>query len=302
MATVGDRQSRLVSAVDSVASLPMTVKDVLDLSYHPATNAEQLAEAISRDPVLSAKILQVVNSSFFAFFARVTDIQSAVVRLGMKNVRNITLSMSVAKLYTSPVDSDGYSRPNVWRHSVAVGILNELLTSICAPEEKDLTGEALLTGLVHDIGIILEDQYEQERFTELPAMASSLKEPLYTIERNSLGFDHQSLGSAVLAKWRFPPRICAAIGQHHGVNSLKGDLLAQMTAMSELLATAKRAGYCDVPAVPKDLFGALARRLGLKAEGIHRIKSAFDERYSELSQIFDIDVASPSHSTRHHVN
>ena len=298
--TPASRLEQLVSVIDRAAALPMTVKEVLDISYDPKSDAQALAGAISKDPVLSSKLLQVANSSFFAFLWKAADIRTAVVRLGVKGVRNVTLALGVAKLYSSPVDSDGYSRPGVWRHSVAVGMINELLCGVVrAREAKELAGQALLAGLVHDIGIILVDQYVSKRFEPLPALAASLSEPLYRVEKPELDFDHQELGALVLLKWRFPARIASAVGAHHGRASLEsGDLLAQMTAMSEFLATAKKAGYCDAPRIQKDLFMGLSKRMGLDADGIAMIKGTFDQKYAEALAIFDVTGAAPTHSKR----
>ena len=166
----------LIARVGEVLTLPMIVETIINLTHNPNVNAGHLAEAISKDPVLAAKILRTANSSFFGFMSRTTNISSAVVRLGVKQVRSVALALSVSKLFSGEPGKEGYSRANLWAHSVAVGTMNELMTVICPLQEvRQTTGEALLAGLVHDIGIIVEDQYLARKFTEAPAMALAHK-------------------------------------------------------------------------------------------------------------------------------
>ncbi len=282
----------LVREIGEAASLPMVVYEILRVCDDPRSDARALAAAVATDPVLAAKLVRMANSAFFGLVHKTADIRSAVVRLGLKNVRNAALGLSVSKLFESPVDSDGYSRPNVWKHSVAVATLNELLAGASKVSAvRALAPEALLVGLVHDIGVILEDQYAPARFSDLPALAWKLREPLHKVEKDDLGFDHQDLGRAVLIKWRFPQRLAEAVGSHHRPGPSPADTLAAITAVGEMLAAAKKVGYYDVPRIDKDLFGTLARRLGLGVREIGAVGRSFDARLAQALEVFAVGAA-----------
>jgi len=280
----------IVERISDAETLPVIVTEIVRVTNDPRSDADTLAEAVAKDPALSAKIIRTVNTSFFGFLVKAKDVQAAVVRLGMGKVRDIALGLGVSKLFSGPTDVDGYSRVNVWKHSVAVGILNEILVeTLPSSQARQLSGEALLAGLVHDLGIILLDQYSHKRYDPLPALAQSLKEPLYRVERDEYGFDHAQLGAAVLKHWRFPDDIVAAVAMHHEQGPGEDHLLSTITAMSEVLATAKEVGYCDMLVISKKRFAHLAEKLHVKTETMAAVRDHFDARVKEGLEIFSVE-------------
>lgn len=283
----------LVREIDEAASLPAVIYEVMRVCDDPRSDAKKLAAAVAADPVLAAKLVRMSNSAFFGLVHKTSDLRSAVVRLGLKNVRNAAMGMTVAQFFDSQVESDGYSRPNVWKHSVAVATLNELLAGASkVATVRQMAPEAMLVGLVHDIGVILEDQYAPTRFSDLPALAWKLREPLHKVEKDDLGFDHQDLGRAVLKKWRFPERLTKAVGSHHRPGRGPENELASITAVGEMLAAAKKIGYYDVPRIDKDLFGTLAKRLGLGVREIGEVRKKFEVRLPQALEVFGAAAAS----------
>jgi HD-like signal output (HDOD) protein len=286
------RAVELVNKVSEVMTLPVVVRQVIDLTHDPKANAPKIAEAISKDPVMAAKILRTSNSSLFGFLSKTTDIGSAVVRLGVKQVRSVAVALSVGKMFNDAAGKDGYSAINVWKHSVAVGTMNESLTSVCSePGVRALSGEALLAGLIHDIGIIVQAQYLPKKFPEVPPLAFALKESLAKIEEQTFGWNHAEVGGLVLKKWKFNDETVKAVSLHHGGPGLKDSLLGSMTAMSEILTARSNIGYADVHAerINMDLFGELQRRLGLMGPAMMKLKDVFTERVQEALEVFALE-------------
>jgi putative nucleotidyltransferase with HDIG domain len=283
----GNRAEALIARVGEVMTLPTVVKQVIELTHHPATNSQMLAAAIGNDPVLAAKILRTANSSFFGFSSKTADIGSAVTRLGMKQVSSVALATGVGKMFGGAADKDGYSRPNLWKHSVAVGTMNEVIASICpVPGIRQTAGTALLAGLVHDIGIIVEDQYLPNKWAQVPSTAFMLKESLPPIETQQFGFNHTEVGSGLLHRWKFADEVVAAVVGHHRPKA-DSSLLCVMTAMSELLVARAAVGYCDCnPARESaDTFALLQKRLSMMGTVGVQVHDAFLARISETLEI-----------------
>ena len=283
----GNRAEALIARVGEVMTLPTVVKQVIDLTNHPATNSKMLAEAIGNDPVLAAKVLRTANSSFFGFSSKTVDIGSAVTRLGLKQVRSVALATGVGKMFGGAADKDGYSRPNLWKHSVAVGTMNEVLASICSVQGiRQTAGTALLAGLVHDIGIIVEDQYLPNKWAQVPSSAFMLKESLPAIETQQFGFNHAEVGSGLLHRWKFADEVIAAVAGHHRPKA-DSSLICVMTAMSELLVARAAVGYCDChPARESaDTFAMLQKRLSLVGPAVMQVHESFQSRIAETLEI-----------------
>lgn len=288
------RARALISRVGEVMTLPMIVESLIELTGNPSTTAPQIAEIITKDPVLAAKVLRTANSSFFGFRSRTASVSGAVVRLGMKQVRSVALAMGVSKLFSGQAGREGYSRANLWVHSVAVGTMNELMTAVCPLQEvRQAAGEALLAGLVHDIGVIVEDQYMSKRFPEAPAAAFSLKEHLHQVERQMFGWDHAELGGMLLERWKFPERVAAAVRLHHGGPGLADNVLAVMTAMSEFLVARAAVGYCDChpERISTGAFGKLQQRLGLMGAALNALRERFSAGIEEALEVFSPEAA-----------
>ena len=282
--------SQLVDRIEEAATLPVIITEVLMISNDPRATTEELSLAVSKDPVLSAKVVRTVNSSFFGFVSKAKDLQTAIVRLGIGKLRNLALGLGVAKLFMDPRETEGYSRLNLWKHSVAVGTLNEILAkTVELPEAKALASEALLAGLVHDVGIILLDQHEAKRFRKLPELSKSSQRPLYEVEREKLGFDHQALGAEILKKWRFPGQMIQCTANHHGDHEPGEDILRDITATSELLSVVKNVGYSDVCTIPKEQLTSLVRTLGLTSHVMETVQECFDVMVMDALDIFTIE-------------
>jgi HD-like signal output (HDOD) protein len=292
VAPVDNRAEALVKRVGEVMTLPHVVRKVIDLTHNPSANSKMLAEAVSEDPVLAAKLLRTANSSFFGFVSKTNDISSAVVRLGIKQVRSLATAIGVGNMFTGGADKDGYSRVNLWKHSVAVGTMNEAMTTVCSvPGIRALAGEALLAGLVHDIGIIIEDQYLPNKWPQVPAAAFMLKDSLTVAERQQFGFTHAEVGGLILARWKFTDQTVTAVAMHHGGPGLQDSLLGCMTAMSEILIARAAVGYCDVnpDKTSPEAFGFLQKKLGLMGPAVAKLKEAFAQRIGEALAVFSLE-------------
>jgi HD-like signal output (HDOD) protein len=272
----------------------MALEEVLSLTSSPDADAKQVAAAIGRDPVLTAKVLRVSNSSFFGFLFKTRDLENAVVRLGIRQIRQITTALSIGKLFAGEGSGEGYSRLAVWRHSVAAGVMNELLTKCCPIYRlRQLAGEALIAGLVHDIGIILMDQYLAEEYRPLPEKALATRTPLYLLERQAFGFHHADLGGRVLHKWRLPGEVVAAVARHHDAPGAEEELLTRSTMLSEILVASAKVGYGDQMQVSRKVFSQLQSDLRLMGKAMVMLRKHFPARLREALEVFAIEGQEP---------
>jgi HD-like signal output (HDOD) protein len=111
---------------------------------------------------------------------------------------------------------------------------------ICMRRRVEAFEDAFLAGLLHDIGIVLEDQHAHVQFTQ---MIHSLREDrtLATTEREHLGFDHATIGGKLAEKWGFPENVTAAIRWHHTAVGYRGESvdIVRCVEVANLLCTAK---------------------------------------------------------------
>jgi len=208
----------IVRRIDEISTLPHIAFQVMEVANDPDSGALDLKEVIETDAALSARILRCVNSSAYPTRTRITSLQEAIAYLGMKQTRNLAVTASVSKLFRKDDNIGSYQRSQLWRHLVAVGICARL---IAMRRKVSNFEDAFLAGLLHDIGIVLEDQYVHAQFVATIRTLNNTQ-TLAEIERRHLGFDHMALGERVAVKWGFPEATKASIRYHHASDSYAG--------------------------------------------------------------------------------
>jgi len=210
---------RVVENIEDVSTLPQVALSVMEVANDPISNASDLREVMEGDAALSARVLRCVNSSAYATRTKITNLQQAIAYLGTKQIRNMAVTASVSELFADDKTIGPYCRLELWRHLVSVGICARL---IALRRRFDNFEDFFLAGLLHDIGIILEDQHVHDHFRAVIGSIDE-KRTLAQVERELLGFDHTMLGEKVAEVWKFPVGVTAAIRHHHMSAHYRGD-------------------------------------------------------------------------------
>ncbi len=218
--TQEQREQAVTSAlkeISHIATLPEVTLRIIELVEDPSSTAQDLHEVISNDPVLCSRILKVVNSSFYGLPGQIASINRAIVMLGLNAVKNIAIAASLAKLFRGGELTPFFSAKELWDHSNAVAIASKMLSDRLG---MGLGDEAYLAGLIHDIGIMVEMQYDRSNLidaldrcnadaTGMPSVS------LLETEEEVFGATHQDFGKGLCEKWKFPTPFMAAAGYHH---------------------------------------------------------------------------------------
>jgi putative nucleotidyltransferase with HDIG domain len=234
-----DRKKQIDRVLDRITDLPAMpdlVADVLRMTDDPGADLEHVGAAIERDPALAAKILKVSNSPYYGMKKYVGTLKLSLVILGMREVRNIVLGITV---FDALRDSKGVASVGhaYWSHSFSTAALAKTLGALL---QLDLQGEAFVAGLIHDIGKLmllrdLGDEYGQVYRTESSGSA------LLEAERKAYGFTHADAAAALAEKWNFPQTLTDAIWMHHpteeaALSTAKDPCLAAIVRLANLLA------------------------------------------------------------------
>jgi HD-like signal output (HDOD) protein len=211
MQVQGDVDS-IVRQITEISTLPQIALKVIRVARDPNAGAAELTTVVEGDPALGTRVLKMVNSAAYGVRATVTNLHQAISYLGFNQVRNLAMTASVAEIFKKNEKIGTYQRSMLWRHLVSVGICARLVARRCKLLKFE---DAFLAGLLHDVGIVFEDQHAHAQFCQVVAQLAE-GTGLCDVERLHLGFDHCVLGAAVADAWRFPPAVRAAIRYHHG--------------------------------------------------------------------------------------
>lgn len=249
---------RLFKLIGTVTSLPAVGQRVLVLTEDESTSTEQLRDAIQSDPVLVARMLRRLNSSYFGLSHKIADVRTAVNLLGVREIRNLAITVCMSKMFEGDGSHGAYSRELLWSHSVSVGVCARLVARVCG---RGMPGEAYVGGLLHDLGLILLDQTLRRHFVWVLEKISPTVSTC-EVEIKALSFDHATLGGYVAQRWNFPAQIVDAITFHHHPLSYHGP-------HEEMVYLVAIANY-------------LCSRAGRTSLGVHNVAPPPEEVYSRL--------------------
>ncbi|MGE5343024.1 MAG: HDOD domain-containing protein [Candidatus Omnitrophota bacterium] len=262
-----------------ISTIRQSVTAIVRVINDPQSTIKELKEVILLDPPLAAKVLKTANSAYYSgpFSHTFTDMEQAIIWMGTETIKELALSQKVCEIFDRNDKIEAYSRKDLWRHSIAVGLMAKFIFR----KEFGIKGEnAYVAGLLHDIGIIAEDQFLQSEFRQMLCFSRSEEIDIVKAERETWKFDHASVGEAISVSWGLMDELIAAIGYHHdpfNANPLFSRIVETLY-ISDYYCRIEGYGYGVTPRSDQDLFCSCLRSLDIKPHAIEIIfKGAIDE-------------------------
>ncbi|MCC6207790.1 MAG: HDOD domain-containing protein [Gammaproteobacteria bacterium] len=209
--TPQDTAQRWITDVSSLVSPPDVCIRVFELVESNKATAQKLGEIISCDPSLTARLLRVVNSSFYQFSCRIDTVSRAITVVGISELYNLVIAVSAVKSF-SRIPSFVVNIDTFWRHSISCGIIARMLARRCGVLHPE---RLFVAGLLHDIGSLLIYNRVPETARNLVLAARGNESILHRTEHTALGFSHAELGGMMLDQWHLPEALREAVRYHH---------------------------------------------------------------------------------------
>jgi putative nucleotidyltransferase with HDIG domain len=274
---------RLVHRIGEISTLPHTMLQIIRVTNDPLSSSKDLTRVIELDPALSARLLKCANSVAHGLTSRIKSLQQAVGYLGFSKVRNLAISASVCEVFKTDYRIGTYNRRGLWDHMIAVAVTSKVIAirrNVPNPED------VFLAGLLHDLGIILLDQYHHEEF-ERAMSRYPIGRTLVQAERMAYGFDHTVLGTYIAERWRLPDSVRLTI-RHHHTDRYDGNH-AQTIACVELanvMCTSKGIGSVGVP-LP-GMSSSVLDHLNIETSDVKMLIEDMNEQIDQNSELFDL--------------
>lgn len=206
----------LIAEVAELRPLPAVAVRALELAEGERFSAHELAQAVSADQALTAKLLRLSNSAYYGFPRRITTVRDAVVLLGFRAVRSAMLASCVIDARPGGQVLDPVA---AWRFSVTTGLLAEVLARSTGLHQD----EAFTAGVLHNIGRLALDQQRPRELKAARVLATREQITIAEAQRQVLGFTDADLGGAPALHWNFPEPLANAVARHHlDVDALPG--------------------------------------------------------------------------------
>jgi putative nucleotidyltransferase with HDIG domain len=215
---------KIESFIYDMPSLPVSAKKVLEICNNPNVNPSDLSKVISLDPVLTGRLLQLINSAFYSLSSRVTSLVKAITMLGINTVKNLTLSTAILSSLPKNKVIDGLNMEGYWHHSLYVGVTSRLLAAKQGVDPK-FYHEYFTAGLLHDIGKIPLNAVLSQEYMRTIADADRERKPLFAAENENLGINHCTAGGMIADAWKIDSPVSDVISFHHSIDKYNGEYL-----------------------------------------------------------------------------
>ncbi|MBL8750199.1 MAG: HDOD domain-containing protein [Planctomycetes bacterium] len=207
-ATTASRRE-LLAAIDSIPPLPEVTARVLTLLGRPDTEPSDIEAVLRHDPVLTGRLLAMVNSPWFGLRRAIATTREAVMVVGFRGIRTLVVATSAAKLLQRDYSIYGHDTRGMWTHAIAVAAGSKRLAQRVGldAEESELS---FVVGLLHDVGMLLLAPLlhgQPPNWNHGSAVAE--------VERRLLGCDHAEAGALVAERWNLGQAVRDAIASHH---------------------------------------------------------------------------------------
>ncbi len=200
-----------VQKITKLPTIPVVAHEILSMPDNDLVPVDILEKIVNKDPAISAKIIGLSNAAFFGYHMPHANVASAIQKIGFTNVKNIALGISLMTIFgNKPLKPDcDYGR--IYRHSIATGFVALRLAGNLGIRPGD---DLFLSGMLHDIGLLLLNSYCPELYTKSAEAAQECKN-LIEAELLVLGFTHADIGAWLGDAWSLSDTINEVIMHHH---------------------------------------------------------------------------------------
>ncbi|OQY16210.1 MAG: hypothetical protein B6I36_10695 [Desulfobacteraceae bacterium 4572_35.1] len=195
---------------------PIVATKLLELLRKPDLKIKELANAVSLDPVIAAKLLRIANSVVYQQMHKVGSVDRAIIIVGENVLKNLAIEYSLR----STSKTYGVLERRMWENSVGCAVACRMLTDRLIDFDKE---EAYLAGLQHHIGKVVMVNRDKDLYREVLRIVESGAGDLRDVERGLFAYSHELVGAALLDHWNYPKTIVAATLHHNHFDVCRDD-------------------------------------------------------------------------------
>jgi putative nucleotidyltransferase with HDIG domain len=276
----------------TLPSLPQVCLSLNEAVNNPRTSTLQIAELVGSDPALTARLLKLVNSSFYGFPSRIETPSQAVMILGTAHLCDLVFTTSITRLFQD-IPEDLVCMDSFWRHSIACGLAARVLA---ARRHEPNDERFFVAGVLHDIGRLVFYQQVPHLARRALIRCRMKRDLLHLAERSVIGFDHAVIGAALLHEWALPQSLVESVAFHHDpLEASRHPLEAALVHVGDAIALAMRLGSSGERFVPP-VSSRAWDLIDLPVTALPSVVEAVEAQFEEVTGAVLHDGPQPEHA------
>jgi putative nucleotidyltransferase with HDIG domain len=274
--------------VDHLIEKTLRLETIPDIYYKiiaaindPETSLDDIAQIVSKDITLSAKVLQLVNSSFYSLRQKVDTLTWALALIGTNQLINIVSGVSAVSFFKN-IPSQLMDMASFWEHSIACGTTARLLGGYF---NRRVDAERFfVAGLLHDIGRLILLQNLPGACLELFQRARKENIFLFIAEAQKFGMDHSHIGAKMAFHWNLPETLVDMIKGHHFPEKVKYSFEASIINLADIIVNALEIGNSGEFFVPV-IEPRICEELDLHTDILNPMINQIDNQIEDIFKI-----------------
>ncbi len=280
-----------INDFEALPSVPQIIARVREISEDPQSSVADLANIILSDHALTARILKIANSAFYAEFAnKVSTVTQAITLMGFRTVQNVIISLALFDSMQHSARHHKFDFRQFWTKSLSTGVIAKM---IATASHYKVPEEAFIAGFMHDIGIAVLAMIFPEEYDVVLKRVDRGEEYL-AAEKSIFGIDHTEVGGWLARKWNLPPLLSRPVTDHHRQrlparqksNNPVVDIVFLSDLTYEVIYSRQDEAVIELERSARDL-------TGIEPEVITKIIEHAPELISEIAGEFDIVLKAP---------
>ncbi len=266
------------------ASIRGIVTGIFDIINSSKSSVNDLERIIKLDPPLATKVLKVANSAFFASRVEFKDLKEAVLWIGFEEIKNIAITQQLYKVFLPGKKSENFSRKDLWKNSIATALLAKM---IFRREFGEKGAHIYTAGLIHNIGTIILDQFDNENLDQVLTLSKDKKINQIDAENKLLKYNHTEIAHELGKSWNFPDELLVTIRYHH-LGSDHPDIYKKETEtlwLVDYFCNKWELGFSDLYFLDKEKAQEIITTHGIEENSIDLMYSDLIEQISHFENI-----------------
>ncbi len=204
---------RLVTEIDALPVIPSVFQAIEGELRKEEPSISKIADLISKDVGLVAKILKLINSPYFGLPSNIKSISQAISLLGLETIKTLILGTHLFSMYDEKA-LPKLSLSLLWEHSFRVSNIARLIA-----EKENLDRNTIIhvrmAGLLHDVGKLILAHSFPEKYKLVLDKIRETKSPINICEMSVFGTTHAQMGAYLMGLWGVSGEVVHGIGYHH---------------------------------------------------------------------------------------
>jgi putative nucleotidyltransferase with HDIG domain len=224
----------IIQSVTQLRPMPSNITRIVREIEKSDVTIDVLVGLISLDQALAALVLQMSNSVSLGYARTCSSLHEAIMYIGLARLKSILLTSSATGMLKRGLVGYRSGAGELWHHSLVTAVAAEWLAQALRYPNPE---EAYISGLLHDMGKLLLDQYVFSDYNTIIDFVHKYQLPPWQVEEKLIGINHAEVGGLIAKRWNFPVSLVDAIRYHHNPSfALKNQQLPAIVNLANTFA------------------------------------------------------------------